>query len=188
MSVKLFFSCLAIASILLVATMGYLLSVPVVAVTAATRDAIQPGMTLKEVEAVVGGPPGWYDGISSWNGIPGHPIGYEPHWVTSTGQLVLEMDANARVTAAIFAPTRIGSQDLADMCFERLTRGADRPTINISLIALAVIFAAVLWLIGLVGIGVGSPMNSISTAGPGVWLRVGKYGISFCAGANQWRA
>ncbi len=69
----------------------YLLSVPVVAVTAQTRDVIRPGMTATEAVKIIGGPPRWYDGICSFSGgVPGNPTNfYKPTWVTSSGQLVL---------------------------------------------------------------------------------------------------
>jgi hypothetical protein len=84
---------------------GNSMRAPVVHVDQETCDRILPGMTVADVEKIIGGPAGWYDGIRGYNSQdPVHRKGYFPRWVARTGEIVLDLDEDDRITGARFYP------------------------------------------------------------------------------------
>jgi hypothetical protein len=100
------------------------LCLPVVTIDQVTCDRIHPGMTVDEVTALVGGPPGWYEGISSiGTNAPAHKGDY-PTWCDSRGEIVLTLDDRGRVAEANYYPVQVLSRSLPRWAWERWTRNA----------------------------------------------------------------
>src|SRR5262245_46919035 len=73
-----------------------------------TCDRILPGMTVAEVEEIIGGPAGWYDGITGYHSVdPVKRKGSFPRWVARTGEIVLDQDKDGRVTGARYYPVTV---------------------------------------------------------------------------------
>ena len=87
-------------------------------------ERIEIGMTEREVEAIVGKPPGWYEQLpegehqsyvhdaSAEKGVHDSPRGYS--WVSTEGHLGVSLDAAGTVVGVSFTPTRRASRPLLD--------------------------------------------------------------------------
>jgi hypothetical protein len=157
---------------------------PLVSVTRQTCDAIQPGMTLTDASAVVGGQPRWYDGIRSYGG--GVPLdGDRPHpltWVSDDGQIVVAVDADGKVTKAAYAPIRVLDRDLEQLWVERVTRGRG---IGAGLLVLFAFVALLCWKSGLLILGAGPMAADSNTARGGLWLGVGRWAFAVCVSRRR---
>ena len=111
-------------AILLASVAVGLVCVPVARIDQSACTQIRPGMTVEDAEEIIGGKPGWYDGvISIRTASPGYK-GYKPLWIGSQGEIILDLDKRGRVAAANFYPGRVIDQSSARMVCERLTRNA----------------------------------------------------------------
>jgi hypothetical protein len=107
---------------------------PVARIDQSTCDQIQPGMTVSEVEAIIGGPNGWYDGVQAidtalpdmWPTFHREMQRDYLFWIGSQGELIVRQDAQGRVAEAAFHPRKILSHDLDDERKERLSRNLFR--------------------------------------------------------------
>jgi hypothetical protein len=63
-----------------------------------TCDQIKPGMTLKEVEDILGGPPGFYGVTGVQSEAPPSKEGWS--WVSRRWEIVVHLDGNQKVTSA----------------------------------------------------------------------------------------
>jgi hypothetical protein len=113
-----------VATLLVVAGLVTPLCVPAVHIDQATGDRIRPGMTLGEVAAVVGGPPGWYEGVRGMM-VSGPPSkGYDPSWYGGRGVIVVRLDGDDRVAEAGFYPGQVTERSAVRWAAERWTRNA----------------------------------------------------------------
>jgi hypothetical protein len=103
----------------------FALITPCVRISPNVLHEFKPGMTLKEVEAIIGGPQGFYDGIT---GVQSNapPWKGDWSWVGSEGEVVIYPNNAQRVEKASFYSIRILSQDKGQLVWERLTRGVLR--------------------------------------------------------------
>jgi hypothetical protein len=101
-----------------------LLCVPVARIDQSATNHIRPGMTVGEAEALIGGAPGWYDGV--WGIQTDAPAykEYKPFWVGSQGEIILERDEQGRVAEAKFYPGQVLNRSVSKLVWERLTRSA----------------------------------------------------------------
>jgi hypothetical protein len=71
---------------------------PGISIEPETCDKIKPGMTMKEVETILGGTPGFY-GISGVQSVaPARKEGWR--WVSRRWEIVVMLDENKRVKTA----------------------------------------------------------------------------------------
>jgi hypothetical protein len=117
-------SLLIVGGVLLCA-FALFLSTPLAAIDQETRDRIKAGMTLADVQAIIGGPPGLYDGV--WGMRTDAPVfkgAAGRQWVGSRGELFVWLSGfgEARVTGADFYPGEVTRRDLVRLVGERLTR------------------------------------------------------------------
>ncbi len=101
-----------------------LLYIPLVRITPGNFARIQRGMTQKQVEAILGGPPGHYDGVGVLEFPAGHPPDKERglEWSAIDGDVYVVFDGNGCVFNATFYPSTAISQDLWSFVVERITR------------------------------------------------------------------
>jgi hypothetical protein len=111
-------------ALLLAGVAGVFVCVPLAHIDQPTCDQIQPGMTVAEAEEIIGGKPGWYDGV--WGIRTNSPDykGYKPCWVGTQGEIILELDKEERIVQARFYPGQVIAQSISKMVWERLTRNA----------------------------------------------------------------
>jgi hypothetical protein len=111
------------------------LIVPVADVSRETCSKIQPNMSLNEVEAIIGGPPGWYDGIGGASEDRGNDPGLKddgPTWFGSdswgrNGKICLpewQRREGVGVGKAKYYPIDVLQRSLSRFMIERLTRNA----------------------------------------------------------------
>jgi hypothetical protein len=81
-------------------------------------------MTVDEAAAVIGGPPGWYDGVAGIDTSEPPHKGYRPSWCGSNGVIALTLDAQGRVTGADFYPGQVRIHSGSRWACERWTRNA----------------------------------------------------------------
>src|SRR5262245_7610767 len=115
----------AIAVAIILATVAALrLCVPLARINQSACDQIQLGMTVDEAGAVIGGPPGWYDGVWGVRTDAPPPYKDQPSWIGSQGEIILRLDAEGRVAEAQFYPGQVLNRSFATFLWERLTRNA----------------------------------------------------------------
>ena len=117
-------SGVALAVILCVGTGLVLLLSPVASITPGTCARIHPGMTRQQVEGIIGGPPGWYDGTTSFQFGASSPMGLGSDgldWFGSGGDIDVVFDGQERVVKVAFYPGQ-AQQDAPWLLLERLTR------------------------------------------------------------------
>ena len=109
---------------LLASTAAVLLCVPVARINQSAAEEIRPGMTVGEAEAIIGGLPGWYDGV--WGIRTDAPAykGDKPFWAGNQGEITLELGAQGRVAEANFYPGEVLDRSVSKFVWERLTRNA----------------------------------------------------------------
>jgi hypothetical protein len=96
--------------------------IPVARINSATCARIRPGMTEEQAIAIVGVPPGWYDGVGGVSSdAPGYK-GYKPTWVALGGEIVVDLDESGRVSQATFYRTETLSWSPVAFFWERFTR------------------------------------------------------------------
>jgi hypothetical protein len=72
-------------------------------------DAITPGMSVSDATLIVGSEPGWYDGVVVIrDALMSTSKGGDVEWASTSGQLMLDVDANDRVITAQFRPNNTG--------------------------------------------------------------------------------
>lgn len=101
---------------------------PCVRVSPGVVEEIKPGMTIKDVEGIIGGPPGWYDGV--WGIRSNETVVYKgegPSWVNARGEIIVHEDDFHKVTGARFREVEIINWDFNQLIWERMTRGVFRP-------------------------------------------------------------
>ena len=102
-----------------------LLDLPVVQIDQSASKQIRRGMTVSDAEAIIGGAPGWYDGVSGIRtDAPADKKEYRPTWVGSEGQIIVELDEQGRVAGARFYPALELNRSDSRFVWERLTRNA----------------------------------------------------------------
>lgn len=101
-----------------------MLAWPVARISPGVAAKIRPGMTLEEVERVVGGPPGRYDGVRSVSTNAPFIMGTDGRreWTGEQGTLVVMPDENGCVSDVAFYPAAAVERDAWGFCIERLTR------------------------------------------------------------------
>jgi hypothetical protein len=117
-------ACLAVGGVL-ICIFFVLLFIPVVLITPESCARIKPGMTKTQVEAILGGPPDWYDGVGGVQFGAEAPIGKGEaglDWLASDGDLVVLFDGNGCVVKADFYHIQVLDYDLWSLVVERLTR------------------------------------------------------------------
>ncbi len=99
-----------------------LLSRPLARISGTTAARITPGMTVGQAAAIIGAPPGCYDGVvmMSTNQPPTKRDWHE--WIGSRGCIILYPDATGRVAKASFYPALHVEQSVWQLLLERLTR------------------------------------------------------------------
>ena len=103
-----------------------LLCLPIAEISPETSALITAGMTDQQASAIVGAPPGWYDGIVMISTNPGPSTkGIWREWTGSRGRLVLDPDTKGRVARATFYPAVSVEQSLRALMIERLTRNTE---------------------------------------------------------------
>ena len=103
-----------------------LLSWPVARISQDSADRITSGMTVEQAVAVVGAPPGWYDGVVMISTNAPSITKSEWHeWAGSQGSIILYPDARGRVARAAFYPALQMEQSFRSLVIERLTRGTE---------------------------------------------------------------
>jgi hypothetical protein len=102
-----------------------LLSWPVARISRESAARITPGMTVEQATAVVGAPPGWYDGVGMISTNAPSTKGDWHEWTGSQGTIILYPDAGGRVARATFYPALSLEQSLPSMVIERLTRSTE---------------------------------------------------------------
>jgi hypothetical protein len=102
-----------------------LLCLPVVHIDPSTCDQILPGMSFEQVQALTGGPPGWYDGVRGIVTSAPEYKGTNPvNWTGSNWQLVVRLDGERRVVEARFYPAKGVQFSITKFAWERVTRNA----------------------------------------------------------------
>ncbi len=125
-----------------------LLFVPLVHIDRSTAARIQAGMPLDEVEAIIGGPPAEYDGmtdsgnaiksdseqsefVETWVGSTGKVYVHRkwglPAWTGGSGVIVVDLDASHRVRAAGFVEIEVSKRHWARFLRERVSRHRFKP-------------------------------------------------------------
>jgi hypothetical protein len=179
------FSTLVALFILSLAAGVRMVSTPLVSVSQETCDRIVPGMTIAEAQAIIGGPPRWYDGIHSF----GHGVrrknpnesDYRPRWVSSSGEIVIDVDDQNKVLTATFAPITVCSHAWPDLLWQRLTRGQDHVGEAMIFVLVCVLLVLAVMLLRRTGLLV-FRMISVNINGKvrrGVCLQVCKWGFVF---------
>ncbi len=111
----------------LTAVIVFAMCMPVVRIAPETCAEIRPGMEIEEVEKIIGGRPGAYDGVWGWqSGAPHGKVWQVQSWISSQGEIAVEVDGSLRVARAGYYPIRIKGQNQTEFVWERLTRGVFR--------------------------------------------------------------
>ena len=96
---------------------------PVARIDSATCDQIRPGMTKRQVQEVIGAPPGNYDGVTMiWSDAPSYKVREIDEWVGFRGKILIRFGGQKRVTWAKFYSGRVNGWDLGAFVWERFTR------------------------------------------------------------------
>ena len=110
-------------------TAAMLLISPVARIDRETCGRIQPGMTLKEVQQIIGALDGWHDGVAGMTTDPtpldvaSHKQPGFRHWWGSRGEILIEFDDRDRVRRAQFSPAKEVVRHWSVFVWQRLTRG-----------------------------------------------------------------
>jgi hypothetical protein len=104
-----------------------LLRTPIAHITPEDCARIKPGMTWEQVVAILGGPPGRYDGVdvAAFRFDAGRPGRKPPggrRWYGDRGAIEVVFDGRWCVARATFYPGRALGHDLQSRIIERLTR------------------------------------------------------------------
>lgn len=108
------------ACAVLLVGVGVLLFTPVAGIDQETCDSVRAGMTLEEACRLIGGPPGWYDGVEETSSSGPLGRGGRPYWVGSEGQIVVEVDRDGRAVSAAFYPGGATKRSWINLAVERL--------------------------------------------------------------------
>jgi hypothetical protein len=100
---------------------------PVLDVSEHAADRIRAGMTLLEVEGIIVGSPGVYDGIEAWSGGVRVESDRETvlSWISSNGEIAV-WPSEGGVGRCRFAEISVKQQSHLARFVERLTRGGLR--------------------------------------------------------------
>ena len=115
---------LAVGGVIICLLLCLLVS-PVTRITPENCARIKPGMTQKQVEAILGGPPDWYDGMGGFQFDAASPTGKGAdglEWAASHGDVDVVFDGKGCVVKATFYPGHALGYDLRSFVVERLTR------------------------------------------------------------------
>jgi hypothetical protein len=82
-------------------------------------------MALEEIEKIIGGPPGWYDGVVGHGTDAPARKGAWPSWIGSGGEIMVDMQMDKAISAS-FYPNLWVNQDWGRFARERLTRNVFR--------------------------------------------------------------
>jgi hypothetical protein len=110
--------------VLLALTAIVLLFIPVVHIDQQTADRIQPGMTADEVAAIIGGPPGYYDGVTDTEWKDNESWPKARRWFGRNGEIRVMFDGKGGGTKAAFFPDLSPGQSPVKLVGERWTRHA----------------------------------------------------------------
>jgi hypothetical protein len=172
------------ACMLLGGMFTYFIFTPLVSVRQETCDAIRPGMTLLEVSAIVGGPPGSYDGIQSYGmlsaNIPEPPYWY---WLSEQGIITVKYDKENRVASATHIPICVcDSSNWADVGFARLKPRLTGSVAKSALAGFALGLAILIWRYRLITFSL-SPFPALegSVVNLGVRLTIGPWAFGVYA-------
>jgi hypothetical protein len=116
--------CLAVSAFLFCFLFALLL-IPVVRITPENCARIKPGMTQKQVEVILGGPPDWYDGAVGFQYVAEEPIGKGGtglDWFASGGNIEVAFDGTGSVLKATYYPGQATGLNLESFMVERITR------------------------------------------------------------------
>ncbi len=110
---------------LIAALVLIVLATPVAGITPDRCARIRPGMTQDQVEAILGAPPGWYDGITGLRYLGSSsdskgPMGME--WAGDRGSIEVIFDGSGRVFLASFYRGEATGHDWKWLIAERITR------------------------------------------------------------------
>lgn len=154
----------------------YLINTPLVHVTQDRCNAIRPGMSLSEVQAIIGGPPRWYDGVMSHGpkGLFDKDAIKKLNWVSKDGQIVLDLSPNGGVAAAKFYSIQIGDQSWEDFYWQRLTRGHRDEVVGSIIFVLIAGAIFIAWRCKLIGVGYG-PVALSGIEQCGLWFNVASW-------------
>ncbi|EMI54016.1 hypothetical protein RSSM_04546 [Rhodopirellula sallentina SM41] len=92
-----------------VASIAIMCFVPTLRLDSSMADAITPGMSVRDATQIVGSAPGWYDGVVVIrDALMPSTKGGGVDWASTSGQLMLDLDANERVITAQFRANNTG--------------------------------------------------------------------------------
>jgi hypothetical protein len=113
-----------VALALVASVISWLLLTPLVRITPENCARIKPGMTQQDVEGILGGPPGMYDGLGEFQFVDAHPAGKGAglEWTARDGDVVIVFDKNGQVAKSTFYPIRVTAYDQWSLVVERVTR------------------------------------------------------------------
>jgi hypothetical protein len=112
-------------SLIIIGAIAYPLFTPLVDISSESFSRIEPGMTLEEVERIMGGPEGHYDGMTRWPMTDG--LGKGSHgWYGLAGGFEVHLDGDGRVTRKRLCKITSIEMNLAALIVERLSRGIFR--------------------------------------------------------------
>ena len=96
---------------------------PIASINSRACARIRPGMTVEQVQDILGVPPGRYDGVQNISTSAPWYKGYHPEkWVGIRGELLVDLDEAHRVAQANFYPGRVTDWSPGGYVWERFTR------------------------------------------------------------------
>lgn len=150
-----------------IAAFAAAMATPVARITKSSCDRLLPGMTLAEAAAVIGGPPGVYDGAAviaglpdcdSWPGGVWDTTAGEPprpretgpgviFWIGGRGAILLQVDNSSRARGATYYRTEVRKRSILRFAWERVSRAnlrgfsrSQRAVVTMALMLLSIVF------------------------------------------------
>lgn len=153
----------------LVVAIGLWFVRPVARITSKSCSRIRPGMTVEQVERIIGARQGWYDGVGGIRD-DAHFVKGSLNWIGMRGSIVVVLHDSEFVKTATFYPAQeILAWHLNDYLWERFTRvrylGLSLPA---RLGVFSVITTCVVFIVGMVVVSASSANTEAHYGGIGL--------------------